>query len=818
MQNNGRTGNRTVGFVAVLVACLLILSAYAAVNNILIAAEPQADEMVFHPMSIVRPAASYGFSGYSVNQIRTAYGLPSTGGAGVTIAIIIAYDTPTILADLTQFSTRNNLPLPNEANFEVHKMADTIPSGASNGWSQEACLDVEWAHAIAPEAKILLVESPNANSAYLFSAVQYATSRPDVSVVSMSWGTTEVRTETANDVYFNNPNVAFFASSGDDGSVVMYPSSSPYVIAVGGTTLNLDSSGNVLSETAWSKSGGGISQYERIPSYQASYGINSAYRSVPDVSYNADASTGFGVYYNGQWYIVGGTSAGAPQWAAIYALGASAKLSNLYDKAKTSYATYFRDITSGATSKYTATTGYDFVTGLGSPLTSNFVNFLTASPTSGGPGTNITLTMTGLTGPTASISYLNPITQTWVPLTNTPVTQGNTTVNVPAPDLMQANPAGDNTQTYASIIFRATDANGKSYNSTVPFNLNRRALTQVGNAAPTGVFGTGTDLTTPVFVKGGDVLPISGVWFSPGNATLLWDNTNLGSTVVDQTGALSTSITVPTSAAGQHTLTIQDQTTAFTVNIAYMPTLAANYTDAWHTSDFAINLSPDSPVNETFYRINGGSLQNVTANGQPVINSEGANNTLEYWSTWNPNAAATLLETTHATITGIKLDKTAPTGSVSSNSLTETRSITLNLYATDSVSGVTSMRFSNDNSSWSSWESYGTVKSWSLDGGDGVKTVYAQFQNAASLVSTASTTVTLLTPTPTPTATPKPTPITTASPTPTEAPTSVPTMIPASTENPSPSAVPELPLIVALLALVGVSVFLLLTVKNRIKR
>jgi hypothetical protein len=802
---------------AVLVVCFLLLSPLAAFDNFLSAAEPQAEEMLFHPMNIAQLAGAGGVGGYNVNQIRTAYGLPFSGGAGVTIAIIIAYDTPTIWTDLTQFSIQNNLPLPNDQNFEVHKMSNTIT--VDSGWSQEACLDVEWAHAIAPDAKILLVESVNAYSPNMFAAVQYATSRPDVSVVSMSWGSNETRGETANDVYFSDPDVAFFAASGDDGSVVMYPSCSPYVVAVGGTTLNLDSYGNVISETAWSGSGGGVSQYENIPTYQSSYGLTSTKRCVPDVAYNADKNTGVQVYCNGHWWIVGGTSAGAPQWAAIHALGASAKLSNLYDKAKTSSATYFRDITSGATSKYTAKAGYDYVTGLGSPLTSSFVNFLTASPSLGGPATNITLTMSGLTGPTASISYLNPISQNWVPLVNNiPVTQGNTTVNVSAPDLMQANPSGDNTQTYDSIILRAVDANGKSYNTTVPFNLNRRGLTQVGTAVASGVFGTSTDLTGRVYVRSGDTLPLSGVWFNPGNATLLWDNTYVGNAVIDQTGAFSTSVTVPTSTAGQHTLTVQDATTAFTVNVAYLPTLTTDYTnpEMWHISDFVINLSSDSPVNETFYRINGGDVQNVTANGQPVINMEGASNTLEYWCIWSPNANG-LMETAHASIIGIKLDKTPPTGLISTNSLSESETITLNLNAADATSGVTSMRFSNDNSNWSSWEPYTNSKTWSLDGGDGVKTVYAQFQNAALLVSTYNCTVTLMTPTPTPTATPNPTPTPTATPTPnpTIQPTEEPSVVP--TNNPSPSAVPEIAWIIAVSALGIASLFLLLMVKKRAK-
>jgi hypothetical protein len=348
--------------------------------------------------------------------------------------------------------------------------------------------------------------------------------------------------------------------------------------------------------------------------------------------------------------------------------------------------------------------------------------------------------------------------------------------------------------------------------------LNRRGLMQVGNAVASGVFGANTDLTSKVVVRSGDVLSLSGVWFSPGNATLLWDNIYLGSAVIDQTGAFSTSVTVPTSTAGQHTLTVQDATTAFIVNVAYLPTLTTDYTNTemWHMSDFVINLSSDSPVNETFYRINGGTSQNVTSNGQPFINMEGANNTLEYWCIWSPNALA-VIETAHASITGIKLDKTPPAGSVTTNSLSESKTITLYLNAADATSGVTSMRFSNDNSNWSSWEPYANSKTWSLDDGDGVKTVYAQFQNAALLVSTYNCTVTLMTPTPTPTATPNPTPIPTATPTPnpTIQPTEEPSVTP--TNNPSPSAVPEITWITAVSALAITSLFLLLMVKKRAK-
>jgi hypothetical protein len=538
-------------------------------------------------------------------------------------------------------------------------------------------------------------------------------------------------------------------------------------------------------------------------------------RCVPDVSYNAED---YSIYCNGEWISVVGTSAGAPQWAAIYALGASATLSNLYDKAKTAYATYFRDITSGSTTSYSATKDYDYITGLGSPLTSNFLNFLTASPSSGGPSTNVTLTTAGLKGPTADIAYLDPVSQKWVTVaSNTPVTQGKATVNVLAPDLKQCNPSGDSAQTGDNITFRVTDSgNGKSYNATTPFTLYRRGLTQVGTAAASGVFGAGTDLSGKVFARGGDALPVRGISFNPGNTTLFWDNTALGTISIDQTGAFSAGITVPASTAGQHTLTVQNGATAFSVNVAYVPTLTTDYTEAWHTSDFVINIASDAQVNETFYRINGGNVQNVSANGQPFFNVEGANNTLEYWCTWDLTPKVQP-ETSYASINGIKLDKTAPAGSISTNIATESRTVTLYLNAADDVSGVASMRFSSDNSSWSNWENYATAKTWNLEGADGVKTVYAQFQNTAGLVSTCNCTVTLMTPTPTPQPTAQATPVPTASPaaTPTVNPTEAPLTVP--TDNPSPTPIPELSWQTALLAFAASSLLLLVIAKKRVK-
>ena len=338
-----------------------------------------------HSLIHIRGAATSAPAGLSPTQIRTAYNLPSMGGQG-TIAIVNAYDDPTVLNDLNVFSNQFGLPPLNNANFEKHMMAPRIST--DSGWALETSLDVQWAHAIAPSAKILLVEATSNSLTSLLSAVDYARNRPDVVAISMSWGGSEFSTESRYDYHFTSPyGAVFFASSGDSGAGVLWPAVSVNVVGVGGTRLNFGAGGSVASETAWSGSGGGISAYESEPSYQVSYSVPSANgkRCVPDVSYDADPSSGVAVYdstpYSGRtgWWQVGGTSAGAPQWAAIQALGLSTSNNNFYQTAKSANnLSYFRDITSGSNGAYTATTGYDCVTGLGSPITTNFA--LTATP------------------------------------------------------------------------------------------------------------------------------------------------------------------------------------------------------------------------------------------------------------------------------------------------------------------------------------------------------------------------------------------------------------------------------------------------------
>ncbi len=307
--------------------------------------------------------------------------------------------------------------------------------------------------------------------------------------------------------------------------------------------------------------------------------LHGSKRLVPDVSYNADPGTGVWVLYNSGWRVVGGTSAGAPQWAAIQALGFSASNVNLYFKAKLAYSSYFRDITSGSSGTYNASEGYDMVTGLGSPVTDNFNSILTVSPTSGPAGGAITLEATGFAANDfLNISYLNPLNSSWVPLVNN--VQINSTQNFPytlnAPDLLQNNTVGDNQPLFDNIAFQVQDnGTGGSYNTTIPYMEWRRGLIQIGDDTATGLFGNNTNLSTVDFVQNNQSISVAGEWFSPGNVSLLWDGTtNLGNDSTDENGFFNTTVQVPITSAGQHTLTLNDGTSSFCANITRLPTVS----------------------------------------------------------------------------------------------------------------------------------------------------------------------------------------------------------------------------------------------------
>jgi len=393
-------------------------------------------DTVIKPLLDIKPLATGStVSGYSPQQIRSAYGFDQvsingvTGdGSGQTIAIIAAYDDPNIASDLHTFDAKFGLTDPA---FQKVSQTGGSTSGLRTdaGWSAEISLDVEWAHAMAPKAKILLVEANSDSLGNLMSAVDYARHVPDVSVVSMSWGGSEFWGETSYDNIFTTPaghqGVTFVAASGDDGSWwgPSWPASSPNVLAVGGTRLNTSSTGAYAGETGWRGSGGGISQLEPTPLYQV--GVqNTGGRTTPDVSYNADPNTGFAVYdsvsYYGSsgWSVFGGTSAGAPQWAALVAVANQARVANhlgtldgstgtlpmLYSiyHDPTAYAADFNDITMGSSGWLRSHGGYDGVTGVGTPKVSALIKSLAGTPSSSTTTTTTTTTITATTTAAAS--------------------------------------------------------------------------------------------------------------------------------------------------------------------------------------------------------------------------------------------------------------------------------------------------------------------------------------------------------------------------------------------------------------------------------
>src|SRR5712691_3460673 len=225
------------------------------------------------PIHLKGTNATTGPRGMSPSATRHAYGfdLILNQGAGQVIGIVDAYDDPNIESDLGVFNSTFNLPLCTSSNGCFSKVYAQGSKPSSNaGWALEISLDVEWAHAIAPQAKIVLVEAASSSFTNLMQAVDVAVQN-GASAVSMSFGGGEFSGETSYDTHFAVNGVTFTASSGDSGNGVEYPAASPDVVGVGGTTLTTGTGGSYISETAWSGSGGGQSSVENEPPYQPSY-------------------------------------------------------------------------------------------------------------------------------------------------------------------------------------------------------------------------------------------------------------------------------------------------------------------------------------------------------------------------------------------------------------------------------------------------------------------------------------------------------------------------------------------------------------------
>jgi subtilase family serine protease len=267
--------------------------------------------------------SAYGLNAISFTSPRGS--IVNGDGTGETVALVEAYHDRYISTDLQTFDRSFGLPDP------TLTVVNQAGAASDDDWALEETLDVEWAHAIAPGANILVVEARSQSLQSLMTAVNTARNAPGAVAVSMSWGFNEFRGEPSYNATFETPSghtgITFLAASGDSGarSGPEWPAVVPSVVGVGGTTLDLAASGQYQAESPWSGTSGGYSRYEAEPAYQRPFQATGR-RSSPDVAFDGDPNTGVLVYETdpdtllGSWQIVGGTSLGTPAWAAIIAI------------------------------------------------------------------------------------------------------------------------------------------------------------------------------------------------------------------------------------------------------------------------------------------------------------------------------------------------------------------------------------------------------------------------------------------------------------------------------------------------------------------
>ena len=358
---------------------------HSPLNNLI--QEPNQNRAHTNTLYLVPDAgtktAQTGFPpGKSPASLRKVYGISSPNGAGQVIAIVGAFDDVSAANNLNVYSKTFGLPT---ANFEKiyasatggHRIG-TAPR-PNPGWAGESNLDIQMAHAMAPKAKIVLVEASYPSIPVMFSAVQLATSivqKNGGGIVSMSWTASEAASDIANNQFFNHKAI-YVGATGDDGLRSGYPATSPYVVSAGGTKIINDT-----TQVAWSYSrqnnwggSGGTSRFQVEPAYQYSNKdvrtIVHDKRGTPDLSANADPFTGAAVY-EGQdgWQVVGGTSESAPLLSGIIANANIRNISSIQfmQHIYQAPASSWYDVTYGENRLgEKAQRGYDLVTGLGAP-------------------------------------------------------------------------------------------------------------------------------------------------------------------------------------------------------------------------------------------------------------------------------------------------------------------------------------------------------------------------------------------------------------------------------------------------------------------
>ena len=321
--------------------------------------------------------------GYSPHMVKKAYSYDeNVSGKGVKIAVVTALDNVAILENAGVFCSEFGIEEPDISAYYPFGRADNT----SREWLIESSLDTQWLHAFAPDAVLAVVFAKNADVKNLLSAAEYAQKQLSADVICMCFGTEESVSDESLSAFMKDGGI-FVASSGDVGGRASFPSTSPYCISAGGTNLFLSPSGRRISETAWINGGGGKSDVFEIPFYQGRffniYGMADGMRGTPDVSMMANYNPGVPVYVSqlGGWTTAGGTSLSAACFAGMCACikqkhpeitTSVDMLSFLYSKAGGDgyeLPQYnFYDVTIGKSGDNYAMDGWDFATGLGSPV------------------------------------------------------------------------------------------------------------------------------------------------------------------------------------------------------------------------------------------------------------------------------------------------------------------------------------------------------------------------------------------------------------------------------------------------------------------
>ena len=600
-------------------------------------------------------------------QIRAAYGLPAlpaagttinaamaaTLGAGQTIYLIDAYHDATALSDLNAFSAKFGLPTcanvaiattatlplatpPSSCTFSavtsttLGMMTSAVPAYNAT-WIPESKLDVQWAHAIAPLARIVLIEMPTSMSTDILGAGLLAR-KLGPGVVSMSFGSAEAGWAPSVDYYFTGTGMTYVAAAGDSGSQVLWPAVSPNVVAVGGTSLNWSGSG-ARYEAAWLKTGGGLSAYEALPSWQSGVtpagGSALARRAVPDVSFNANPMTGEYVALTlpgdaTVWNAYGGTSIAAPQWAGVIAVANAVRAANakpaigdihatLYKSIATvpgTYASTMADVidgTNGTCATCRAGAGFDQATGWGTPNAMQLVAVLS--------GTTAPLVATPAAPTVPGGSFTGKVGTALSQSLNVTVPSGTTTTYS-----LTGAPSGLAVDATGTLKWAAPVAG--SYSFSV------KATTAAGTSASAAYSLKVIAATAPTFSSTGKFTGTAGTAFA---ATLSATNPNVSTLTYSVTGApaglaLSTAggLSWAAPVAGNYTFTAKvtdsygySSTQTETLAIAAAPVVVANHAPTLASATYSVKAGTEFSTIFAGKDVDGGALT-YTVTGAPA--------------------------------------------------------------------------------------------------------------------------------------------------------------------------------------------------------